>query len=104
MAITSSGHEAVSIFIPGDQCSEEVINLGLSQKNKRKMANLFGKHKDCKVNYKSCVCIFIHNKVLMDSREHRVYFSLSEMGTPINSNSYLVQPHISSWKTMLQYS
>lgn len=34
MAITSPGNEAVPIFMLGDQCSKEVINLGLSQKNK----------------------------------------------------------------------
>lgn len=77
MTITLPGNEVVSIFIPGDQCSKEVINLGLSQKNKTKIEILFGKHRDSKVNYKSCVHIFIHNKMLMDLREHLVYFSLS---------------------------
>lgn len=35
MTITRPGYEVVSIFMPGDQCSKELINLGLSQKNKR---------------------------------------------------------------------
>lgn len=43
MIITSPGNEVFSIFISGDQCSKEIINLGLSQKNKRKIENTLWK-------------------------------------------------------------
>lgn len=81
MAITSPDNEAVSIFMLGDQCSKEAINLGLSQKNKKRIANTLWKTQHNNVNYKSRVHIFTHNKTLMDSREHLVYFSLSWMRT-----------------------